>query len=440
MSPDYASPEQVRGEAVTPASDIYSLGIVLYELLTGRRPYKVPTTSPEEMSRVVCDTEPAKPSTHRPLAAVLDDITLKALRKEPHERYPSAAHFSADIEAYLENRRVAATRGVWLYRSRRYWTRNKRGITAFALSVIVLAAAFGTRWAGWPRADQSANELSPGSSPGTSKPRPSVAVLGFKNLSNRPDADWLSTALSEMFTTELAAGGQLRTVRVENVSRVKLDLAVGQDEVLSNAGAAQFQKKLGAEYFVDGAFLILDRNDQLRVDLRISNLRQEVLLAVSETGATSDLFAIVSKAGSRLREQLGVAQTGPSQVRIARAAFPQSPAAIRFYTEGLEKLRVFDANAAMPLLQKAAEIDPSRPLTHSAIAEAWSMLGYDGKAAEAAMKAFELMDNLGRGEPASEERLSIEGRYRETQQDWEKAIGVYKTLWMSFADDVEYGL
>src|SRR6185503_3740570 len=279
------------------------------------------------------------------------------------------------------------------------WTRNKRSIMAFGLSVIVLAGAiaFGVRWAGRSPAAQPANEQSPGFAAGTFKPRPSIAVLGFKNLSNRSDADWLSTALSEMFTTELAAGGQLRTVRVENVSRMKLDLAVSQDEVLSSAGAAQFQKKLGAEFFVDGAFLILDRNDQLRVDLRVSNVRQEVLLAVSEAGATSDLFSIVSKAGSRMREQLGVAQTGPTQVRIARAAFPQSPAAIRFYTEGLEKLRVFDATAALPLLQKAAEIDPSRPLTHSAIAQAWSMLGYGIKAADAAKKAFELMDDLGGG-------------------------------------------
>src|SRR5262249_54247558 len=151
---------------------------------------------------------------------------------------------------------------------------------------------------------------------------------GFKNLSNRSDANWLSTALAEMFTTELAAGGQLRTVRVENVSRLKLELSVNDDQISSKETFSQFQKNLGADFLVDGSYLILDQNDQLRVDLRVSKTEQDVVLAVSETGPESDLFGIVSKAGSRLREQLGLAETGPNEVKIARAAFPQHPEAI----------------------------------------------------------------------------------------------------------------
>ena len=105
---------------------------------------------------------------------------------------------------------------------------------------------------------------------------------------------------------------------------------------------------------------------------------------MSESGPESDLFSIVSKAGSRLREQLGLNETAPNEVTKARAAFSQKPEAIRLYTEGLAKLRVFDAISALPLLRKAAELDSSQPLTHSAIAAAWAKLGYDVKAADSA--------------------------------------------------------
>src|SRR4029453_6496654 len=159
--------------------------------------------------------------------------------------------------------------------------------------------------------------------------RPSIAVLGFKNLSNRSDAGWLSTALSEMFTTELAADGQLRTVRLENVSRLKMELAVKDDQGFSKESFSQFHKRLGADFLVDGSYLILNQNGQLRVDLRVSNTQQDVVLAISEIGPEADLFTIVSNAGSRLRAQLGLNQTAPNEVDGARAAFPQNPDAVR---------------------------------------------------------------------------------------------------------------
>jgi eukaryotic-like serine/threonine-protein kinase len=439
MTPEYASPEQVRGERITPATDVYALGILLYELLTGRRPYRLQTRSAEELARVICNQEPAKPSTHLPIAAALDDITLKALRKEPSERYQTAADLAKDIQAYLEQGPVRASRDAFRYQTKRYFRRHKTAIGVAVLFLIIAAAAtaVGLRW----RSGNVDQRTTAGTvSTTATKSRPSIAVLGFKNLSNSSGDGWLSTALSEMFTTELAAGGQLRTIRLENVSRLKLELAVAHDQSFSNDTFSQFQKNLGADFLVDGSFLILDQNGQLRVDLRVSNTQQDVVLAISEIGPESDLFTIVSKAGSRLRAQLGLNQTAPNEVDGARAAFPQNPDAVRLYTEGLEKLRVFDAVSALPLLQKAAEREPLRPLMHSAISEAWSRLGYDGKAEDAAKKAYELTENFSRGERLSEARLSVEGRYREAQKDWDKAIDIYRTLWKFFPDDVEYGL
>jgi len=283
--------------------------------------------------------------------------------------------------------------------------------------------------------ERGTNEKAPEASATAVTSRPSIAVLGFKNLSSRTDTGWLSTALSEMVSTELAAGGQLRTVPAENVSRARLELSLKDDEATPKETFSQLYKNVGADFLIDGSYLVAGGNRQLRVDLRVSNAKREAVFALSESGPESDLFSIVSKAGYRLREQLGLNETASNEVAKARAAFSQKPEAIRLYTEGLAKLRVFDAISALPLLQKAAELDSSQPLTYSAIAAAWAKLGYDAKAADSAQKAYELSTNLTR-----EERLSIEGRYRESQKDWIKAIDIYKTLWGFFSDDVEYGL
>ena len=105
------------------------------------------------------------------------------------------------------------------------------------------------------------------------------------------------------------------------------------------------------------------------------------------------------------------------------------------YAEGLEKLRQYDSVAAKTLLEGAVAADPKYPLSHSALAMAWSSLGYDAKAQEEAKTAFELSGNLSR-----EERLLVEGKYRELAKEWDLAIDIYHTLFTFFPDDLDYGL
>jgi len=139
LTPDYASPEQVRGEPITIASDIYSLGVVLYELLTDRRPHHLDTYSPLEIERAICREEPKKPSTwNRQLDPDLDNIVLMALRKEPQRRYGSVEQLSEDVRRYLENRPVRARKDTLGYRAGKFVRRNKLGLLGAMLAVAVL--------------------------------------------------------------------------------------------------------------------------------------------------------------------------------------------------------------------------------------------------------------------------------------------------------------
>jgi eukaryotic-like serine/threonine-protein kinase len=142
MTPDYASPEQIRGESVSTASDVYSLGAVLYEMLAGQRPHTLTRYDAAEMQRKICESDPKPPSSAGGAAwrGDLDTIVLKALQRDPARRYGSVEQFSEDIRRYLENRPVHARPDTFFYRVSRFSVRNRWSIVAAAAVVLSLAA------------------------------------------------------------------------------------------------------------------------------------------------------------------------------------------------------------------------------------------------------------------------------------------------------------
>jgi len=264
--------------------------------------------------------------------------------------------------------------------------------------------------------------------------RPSVAVLGLQNTSGKAADAWLATALAEMIGTELARGETLRTVPGETVARVSRELELAAGDGTSPETLRRLRALLGCDYVVAGSYLAVGDGDDapLRLDLRLADAALGTTVSTfAESAPRRELFTLVGRVGQALRQRLG-SDVAPAD---GDAGLPRDSQAARYYAEGLEKLRNSVPQEARQLLEQAQRREPDNPLIHAALSEAWEALGHPGEARDAARRAFELAAGLPR-----EERLLIEGRYRETLGEWPAAAQAYATLWELYPDNLEYGL
>ena len=427
----YMAPEQVRGRPADRRSDIFSAGAILYEMLSGKRAFKA--ASMVETAYSILNDDP--PELPKQVPVDLQEVVWRCLEKNPEERFQSARELAVELQK-LSKGSLGEARQPLARRWPLGWRLSAAG--ALAVAIASLLALTIQRWRELPSASIKAANETTGPAVAPVKTRRSIAVLGFKSLSGRPTDMWLSTALSEMLTTELAAGERLRTIPEENVARMKVELALKETETLAAESLARVRNNLGADLVVVGTYLSLgnDAGGQIRLDVRLQDAAAgETIAAIAQTGTEKNLFDLVSRSGAQLRKKLGVDDISTAEAAVVRASLPAAPEAARLYSEGLGRLRIFDALGARELLEKAVREDQNHALAHSALSVAWSRLGYEAKAQDEAKKAFDLSTNLSR-----EQRLIVEGRYRETTHEWNKTVEIYQTLWDFFPDNVEHGL
>jgi tetratricopeptide (TPR) repeat protein/TolB-like protein len=315
---------------------------------------------------------------------------------------------------------------------------RNRGVRLIA--ILALAAMSAAGFYSWRKFHRTPLPTNPTTMSTIGAPTPArrcVAVLGFRNLSGRPEEGWISTALSEMLSTELEAGEKLRLVSGEDVARTKLDLPLADTGSFSRDTLARLHKDMGSDLIVLGSYTALGEKPgtRIRLDLRLQDtVAGETVADVAVVGGEADLFDMVSQAGSQLRSKLGLEAVSPVEAVSVHASLPSNRDAARLYSEGLARLRVLDAPEARDLLEQAIAADPKFSLAHSALAEAWLRLGYDKNAQQEARQGYDLSTNLSR-----EDRLVVEGRYRYINHEYEEAIEVYRALFALFPDNHDYG-
>ena len=306
--------------------------------------------------------------------------------------------------------------------------RNRRILAAAAGTILVVAAGvyFYQRY-------KSGRVSMPLNS------RPTVAVMGFKNLGH-PDVEWLSNALSEMLSTEMGSSDAVRTISPEDVSTAKMDLGLGSVPIYNLAALLKIRRILHSEYVISGAYVAMGSagGDSIHIDVHLQDADTgEAISSLGEDGTIGNLPEVLRKVATDLRRRLGVQDQAQASAAgsQATAVLPSNPEALRSYTEGVAKLRVFDALGARELLEKAAALEPNLALPHVGLARAWELLGYDEKARGEAKYAVERSGGL----PPRDQRL-IEAEYHELNSQWDQAISIYQALWVLYPDEPDYAL
>ncbi|HEV7485354.1 MAG TPA: tetratricopeptide repeat protein [Thermoanaerobaculia bacterium] len=426
-TPHYMAPEQIEEGAISPATDIYALGVVMYEAVTGRLPFSGTTPMSVAVSRL--NTSAPSPRMFVPdLDPRWEAVILRCLQRDPAARFQNANEIAAALEPSAPMPRIPTARTTARARPSLYW---------LLLPALLIAAPFLIdAWKNLhaPAAAPPASRANAATDLAAIKPRRAVAVLGFRNLSQRPDSAWLSNAFTELLTNELAAGETLRLASGEQVERMKSDLGLLPGEPIPTSTLGRVRTQLGTDVVVNGSYLAV--GDQIRIDVRLQDIASgNTVGTVSETGTSAGLLDLVTRTGSRLRNELGAAQLSQAEAAGLRASHPKDPEATRLYVEGLAHLRHFDALGARPLFEQAIAREPAYPMTHSALAESLWNLGYESLASQSAEKALDLSSALGR-----EERLSIEARSDVMHKQWDKAIEIYRSLFTFYPDELSYGI
>jgi DNA-binding winged helix-turn-helix (wHTH) protein/tetratricopeptide (TPR) repeat protein len=305
--------------------------------------------------------------------------------------------------------------------------------SSLCLLFLVVGIAAWMRWS-----SVKSTAIASSTSPTQIHVRRSVAVLGFQNLSGSPADAWMGTALSEMLSTEMAGGDELRLVTAEDVANLRAYSPWAKTDTLNKETTSRIGHALGTDLIVLGSYTTIGKPGygQLRVDVRLQNCRSgEVIGEIAEIGATADLFRIVSRIGEKLRNRLGVPRAADADEVMVQASLPSNAEAARFYSLGLAKLRSADYPAARGLFEQAIAADSNFPLAHAMLSRTDLFLGHFDRAKAEARRGLDLSAGLARVQ-----RMQIEASYDQANGERGKAADIYRVLFNLFPDSLDYGL
>ena len=416
-TPEYMSPEQARGEDVDVRSDLFTLGIIFYELLTGKIPFRANTTFATLLKRTQERAIPPvkqDPSVPR----FLSDVVVKCLEIKPQGRYQSAQEILQDLHARHGHR----TRTLRLPRFRTVEEFPTKWV-APALAVVLLLTA-GIIFRGKIFGRRTVSK--------TAGPVISLAILPFRNASGDPSLDWLGPSLAEMLSTDVGQSSYLRTVSQDRLQQTFHDLRIEPNSTLDPDTVRHLAEFSNAQTVVWGRYVKF--GSEIRIEATLQDLKRDRTAPLKvQAPSEAALPETVDRLAQAIRDNLSLSASVVKELQVqAFKPSSKSMAALRDYNEGLELARQRNDLEARKRFEAATREDPEFALAYAKLSEVYSELGYENEAEDASRKAVELSENL----PAPE-KYRIAASHLRILRDYPKAIEAYENLAKATPNDTD---
>ena len=408
---EYMSPEQGLGKPLDERSDVFAVGLIFYELLTGKMPYRADSALASLVKRTQERAVPVSEYSSS-IPHALSDIVGKCLEPKLQDRYQHVGEILTDLEAW-QGGRAAAT--LNFPTSSRPWGQTISWHWIGGVAAVLVLAIVGVLFR---------NKLfRPTTAPAPSGPVVSLAILPFRNASGDPSLDWLGSSLEQMLTTDVGQSSRLRTVSPDRLNQVLADLHLGAGSTLDPSNVRRVAEFSNADTVVWGQYAKF--GDQIRIDAALQDLKHERSATLkAEASNQNDLLPTIDRLAQSIREHLALS---PQLIKeLQEQSFKPTSAsldALRFYNEGLELVRQGNNLVALKRLQESVKADPNFALAYSRLAQTYANLGYDNEADQASRRSMDLSQGL----PAREKYLISASHARITNDD-AKAIEAYETL------------
>jgi len=403
---DYLSPEQVAGEPADARSDVYALGLLLFEMLTGELPFRSASRA-ETLAQRVAGRARDIAETGVQVPARLRRVIRRSLERAPARRYSGVRELLTDLDTGRAGVLDRVPRQAWM-----------------VLAVLVVAAGAAIAYRQWPARPAGAPAVAPAAAPAA------VAVLPLADETGDPALAWTGTGVAEMLAAHLAETPQLRVVDSARVLRMLRDLKLAAPPT-DDAGLRRLAELLDVRRIVTGS--VRRAGSTVRVDLHLVSFggagAPEARTVAAETADASGLFRLVADLGQRLHAELGAPAPAGD---LAPGPHTASLEAARAYREGRERLLLGDSVQAAPAFERAVAADPRFASALLGLSESYQALGYRDKAQAAAEQATEALGS-------AQTRLAWQVRARRAllRGDPAEAESVYAELVQRYPNDTE---
>jgi eukaryotic-like serine/threonine-protein kinase len=420
---EYMSPEQALAKDLDQRSDLFTAGLILYELLTGKMPFHAESSLASLIKRTQERAVPV--STHDgTIPGALSGIVSKCLERDPNLRYQTATEVLRDLDGW-QGKRAAATLGF--HPNLKPWGQTIPWPLLTSILVAVILAGVGY----WFRGSLLSRPTS------KAGPVESLAILPFRNASGDSSFDWLGSSFADMLSTDIGQSVQLHTVSPSNLHQILADLRISSSSALDPSTIHRVAEFTNAQWMVWGQYARF--GDQIRIDATLEDFKNDRRLPLKiEIPNQQQIPGAIDNLAESIRGKLALPSAVLKELK-ASSFQPESTSveALRDYNQGVAFEREGRNLDAERQLEAATGADPNFALAFARLAEAYSKLGYDDRAEQAAQKAVSLSQKL----PEAEKYL-IAAIHSLVAKNYPEAIKAYETLAKTSPDsyDVQVAL